>query len=210
MYKIIIADDHAIVRQGVKMMLHGEPDFDVPDEVESGDELIRMLSLHDYALILLDISMPGKDVFDVIENIKRLGISKPILIFSMNPEELYAKRLLNAGASGYLNKGAPTDEILKAIRKVIQGGYYITPTLAESIAPMLFKGGEKTPHENLTSREFQILCTIASGKSLTEIADMFFISKATVSNHRTNILKKLNMKNNYELMQYAIKNGLIN
>ena len=128
----------------------------------------------------------------------------------MNPEELFAKRLLNAGVSGYLSKSSKSDEILKAIRKVISGGYYITPTLAESIAPMFSKGGEKTPHENLSSREFQILCAIGSGIALTQIAEKFFISKATVSNHRTSILRKLNLKNNSELIQYAVKNGLVN
>lgn len=210
LYKIVLTDDHAIVRQGIKMILLGEIDFDKPDEAESGDQLLELLKTNKYDMIMLDISMPGIDVFDLLDRLSSLQHNIPVLIFSMNPEEVFAKRLLNKGVAGYLNKGATTEEILKAIRKVLNGGMYLTSSLTESMASQMFRGSVKAPHEDLTQREFQILIELASGNTLTYIADKLFISKATVSNHRSALLKKLNVSNNTELIQYAIKNGLLN
>jgi two-component system, NarL family, invasion response regulator UvrY len=209
MYKIIIADDHAIVRKGLKMILDDEPDMRITEEAENGDELLEKINKNRFDLIILDIGMPGRDAFDILTHIKNMPNIPPVLILSMNPEELFARRLLALGASGYLNKESNPEEIIKAIRKVLNGGMYITSTLAENLAVNIFKPGMQAPQETLTPREFQILCHIAKGESLSEISTSLFLSKATVSNHRTNLMKKLKLKNNSEITQYAIKNKFI-
>ncbi len=207
--RIIIADDHAIVRKGVKFILREEFDDVFCDEASTGDEFIQKIKAEDYDIALLDIVMPGKDVIDSIKLAKTYKPKLPILVFSMNPEKPYASRLIKAGADGYLRKESPPEEILVAVKRVLSGKTYISPELSEVFASELRGESSKAPHENLSDREFQILILIASGLSLSDIAEKLFLSKNTVSNHRNSLLKKLGLKNNSELTIYALKNNLI-
>ncbi|MGE5480301.1 MAG: response regulator [Chloroflexota bacterium] len=209
MYRIIVADDHAIVRKGLKMIIEDEPDLVVAEEAEDGDDFLEKIVKGTFDLIILDIGMPGRDVFDILSQLKNMRSVPPILIITMNPEELYAKRLFNLGISGYLNKEARPEEIIRAIRAILQGRLYITPSLAENLAQSMFSRQRKFEGDKLTPREFQVLCHIANGDSLTDISSKLFLSKATVSNHRTNLLKKLQLRNNADLTQYAIKNKIL-
>jgi DNA-binding NarL/FixJ family response regulator len=209
MYRIIVADDHAIVRKGIKMIIEDEPDLQILEEAKDGDEFLDKIARATYDLIILDIGMPGRDVFDILSQLKNLQKMPPVLILTMNPEELYAKRLFNMGIAGYLNKDSKPEEIIRAIRTVLDGRMFITPSLAENLAESIFMHRRKSDSDELTTREFQVLCHIAKGDSLSEIASRMFLSKATVSNHRTNLMKKLSLKNNAEIAQYAIKNKLI-
>jgi DNA-binding NarL/FixJ family response regulator len=207
--KIAIADDHAIVRKGLKLILETEFGDVTLDESSSGDELIDLVRHNNYDLIILDISMPGKDVLDTLKDLKDLKPNIPILIFSMNPEKAYAVRMLKSGASGYINKDCSHEELIEAIKKVISGRGYISSTLSELLASEIREGSEKPIHQTLTDREFQIFCMIASGNSLDEIAEKLFLSKNTISNHRNNIMKKLKLKNNAEITAYAMKNEIV-
>ncbi|ROL59439.1 DNA-binding response regulator [Bacteroidetes/Chlorobi group bacterium ChocPot_Mid] len=209
MMKIAIADDHAIVRKGLKLILETEFGDVTLDESSSGDELIDLVRHNNYDLIILDISMPGKDVLDTLKDLKDLKPNIPILIFSMNPEKAYAVRMLKSGASGYINKDCSHEELIEAIKKVISGRGYISSTLSELLASEIREGSEKPIHQTLTDREFQIFCMIASGNSLDEIAEKLFLSKNTISNHRNNIMKKLKLKNNAEITAYAMKNEIV-
>jgi two-component system invasion response regulator UvrY len=209
MKKIIIADDHVIVRQGLRMLLSDVNGFSIEDEAETGKEFLKKVSENTYDLIILDIGLPDLDIFEIMFQLKSMSNNTPVLIFTMNPEKYYAKRLLRAGAMGYINKSKSQKEILEAIETVAFGELYISKELSRLFANDVISDSNKPLHETLTDREFQIMRELAFGKSLTEIADEFFISKATVSNHRTSILEKLNLKNNYELIQYAIKNGIL-
>lgn len=209
MTKIIIADDHSIVRQGLKLILDDIPDLEVTGEAETGDELLEKLNKNHYDIALLDIGMPGRDVIDTLREIK---IHKPelkVLILSMNPEKLFGVRLIKSGAYGYISKDSHPDELIKAIQTVANGKKYISSQLSELLSDEFIEHKNKLEHELLTDREFQIMHLIIEGKSLTEIANTLFISKNTVSNHRNNILKKLNVKNNIEITHYALKHKLI-
>jgi DNA-binding NarL/FixJ family response regulator len=209
MKKIIIADDHVIVRQGLKMLLSDIDGFSIEDEAETAREFLKKASENKFDLIILDVGLPDMDIFEVMFQLKSISNNTPVLIFTMNPEKYYAKRLLRAGAMGYINKSKSQQEILEAIETVASGEMYISKELSRLFANDVISDSNKPLHDTLTDREFQIMRSLAFGKSLTEIADEFFISKATVSNHRTSILEKLNLKNNYELIQYAIKNGIL-
>lgn len=207
--KIAIADDHAIVRKGLKFILENQFGDIRLDESGSGEELLNLVRNNNYDLIILDISMPGKDVIDTIKELKDLKPKIPILIFSMNPEKAYAIRMLRSGASGYINKDCTHEELIEAINKVISGKGYISTTLSELLASEIREGSEKPIHQTLTDREFQIFCMIALGNSLDEIADKLFLSKNTISNHRHSIMKKLKLKNNAEITAYALKNEIV-
>ena len=209
MNRIIVADDHAIVRQGLKLIFDEYEDLTLEEAVNSGDELLQKVREKNFDLIILDIAMPGRDVLDTIKDLKSMKPQIPILIFTMNPAEQYAVRVLKAGASGYINKESPTEEIVSAIRKLLGGNMYIPPNIAELLANNLKSDHEGPLHETLTNREFQIMCMIAEGKSVTEISDKLFLSKNTISNHRSHILQKLKLKNNAEITHYALKHNLI-
>lgn len=209
MSRIIIADDHAIVRQGLKLLIDGEDDLQIVASVSSGEELIQKVREINADIIILDIAMPGKDVLDTIKDIKSFKPNIPILVFTMNPADQYAVRVLKAGAAGYINKDSMPDEIIVAIRKVLSGSMYIPQNIAELLANNLKGEFEASLHETLTNREFQIMCMIAEGRTVTEISDKLFLSKNTISNHRSHILQKLKLKNNSELTHYALKNKLI-
>ena len=209
MIKILIADDHPIVRQGFKQVLQDTTDLVVADEAGNGQEVLSLVSKKDYDVILLDISMPGKNGLEVLKELKVLNPKIPVLILSIYPEEQYAIRALKAGASGYLTKASAPEELISAIRKVSRGGKYISSSLAEKIAYELDGDSGKAPHETLSDREYQILLMIASGKTVSDIAGEMCLSVKTVSTYRSRIIEKMKLKNNAELTTYAIRNKLV-
>jgi DNA-binding NarL/FixJ family response regulator len=209
MIKILIADDHAIVREGLKQILSESPDLIVVAEASSGQEVLEKISKSDLDLVVLDIAMPGRGGLDILKEIKTQRPRLPVLMLSMYPEEQYAIRVLKSGASGYLTKESAPSELVMAIRQISQGKKYISPSLAEKLAIDLEINPDKMPHEILSDREYQVMCMIASGKTLKEIADGLSLSIKTISTYRSRILEKMNMKTNAELTHYAIKNNLV-
>jgi two-component system invasion response regulator UvrY len=209
MLKILIADDHAIVRQGLKQIVTETPDMIVAGEASNGQELLNKIKESDYDVVVLDITMPGRNGIDVLKQLRSERPELPILMLSIHPEEQYALRALKAGASGYLTKESAPDELVVAIRKVSQGGKYISSSLAEKLAFELEVGREQAPHETLSDREYHVMCMIASGKTVMEIAQELSLSEKTISTYRSRILEKMKMKNNAELTYYAIKNQLV-
>jgi DNA-binding NarL/FixJ family response regulator len=207
--RIIIADDHAIVRKGLKLILEEEFSIVEFDEAGSGDEIINFIREKNYDIAILDIQMPGKDVIDTLRTIKSIRPNLPVLIFSMNPEKAFAIRMLKAGALGYINKDCEQSELIQAIKKVSSGRGYISGALSEILASSLREGADKPMHDKLSDREFQVLCMIAGGQTLDEISENLFLSKNTVSNHRNSVMKKLDLRNNSEITIYAIKNDLV-
>jgi DNA-binding NarL/FixJ family response regulator len=209
MYRILIADDHPIVRRGLRQILEENRSVSNVDEAETGREALEKVKKGKFDMILLDISMPGMSGLETLEEIKRLKPALPVLILSIYPEEEYAVRVLKTGASGYLTKKSAPDELITAIRKLARGERYISPSLAELLATHLTGETEKPHHESLSNREFQVMRMIASGKSLKEIAGDMSLSPKTISTFRTRILQKLDLKSNAELIQYALKHGLM-
>ncbi|MEE9120417.1 MAG: response regulator transcription factor [Syntrophobacteria bacterium] len=209
MIEILIADDHAIVREGLKQIVADTSDMIVIDEASDGHEVLALLSKNNYDVVVLDMAMPGLTGLDVLKQIKRETPKLPVLILSVHPEEQYAVRALKAGASGYLTKESAPDELITAIRKVSMGGKYITSFLAEKLAFELEVDTEKPPHKTLSDREFQVMCMIAKGRTIKNIAEELFLSPKTVSTYRSRILEKMKMKSNEELTHYAINNHLI-
>jgi two-component system, NarL family, invasion response regulator UvrY len=209
MIRILIADDHAVVRCGLRQVIAEESDMKVVGEAENSQELLALARSHSYDLILLDITMPGRNGLDVLRELKKEHPKSPILILSMHPEDQYAVHAFRAGAAGYLTKESATEELVGAIRKVLTGRKYVSPVLAEKLALDLSADTEKAPHETLSAREFQILCMIGLGKSVTVIADELALSVKTVGTYRTRILEKMGMQSNAELIRYAIQNHLV-
>jgi two-component system, NarL family, invasion response regulator UvrY len=209
MIRILVADDHAVVREGVKQILAGMNDMAVEDEAENGQEAIAKVARGHFDVVLLDISMPGRSGLEVLEEILHLHPKLPVLILSMHPEEQYAVRALRAGASGYLTKASAPDELIGAIRKVSRGGKYVTASLAEKLALELDLGAEKQRHEMLSNREYQVMLMLAAGKTVGEIAEELCLSVKTVSTYRARIMAKMAMKKNAELTFYAVHYHLI-
>lgn len=209
MIKILIADDHAIVREGLKQILSESPDLVVVAEASTGQEVLEKIGKNDLDLVVLDIAMPGRGGLDILKEIKSQRPKLSVLMLSMYPEEQYAVRVLKSGASGYLTKESAPDELVKAIRQISQGKKYISPSLAEKLAIDLEISPDRPAHETLSDREYQVMCMIASGKTLREIADRLSLSIKTISTYRSRILEKTNMKTNAELTHYAIKNKLV-
>ena len=209
MIKILIADDHAIVREGLKQIVAETSDMVVSDEASTGHEALNKALKNDYDVVVLDITMPGMSGLDVLKQIESERPDLPVLVLSMHPAEQYAVRCLKAGASGYLTKESAPDELTAAIRKISQGKKYVTASLAEKLALDLEVRTEKLPHETLSDREYQVMCMIASGKTIKGIAEELFLSEKTISTYRVRILEKMNMKTNAELTYYAIKHGLV-
>jgi two-component system invasion response regulator UvrY len=207
--KILIADDHPIVRAGFKQVISDMPDMVVADEAANGQEVLNYIRKKDYDLVLLDISMPGRSGLEVLKDLKSEKPKLPVLILSIYPEEQYAIRALRAGASGYMTKASAPNELIAAIRKISEGGKYISASLAEKLAYYLDGDASKPPHETLSDREYQVMLMIASGKTVTEIADELCLSVKTISTYRTHILDKMKMKNNAEITLYAVQNKLV-
>jgi len=209
MIKVLLVDDHTIVREGLRQILEEASDIAVADEASNAQEVINKVWNNNYDIVLLDISLPGRSGLDVLKQLKSIKPDLPILILSMHPEEQYAIRSLRAKASGYLTKESASDELIDAIRKVAKGRKYITSSLAEKLAFELEDNSRCPSHKNLSDREFQVMCMIASGKRIKEIADTLSLSVKTISTYRARILKKMNMRNNSQLIHYAIKYGLV-
>lgn len=209
MIKILIIDDHAIVREGLKQILVETPDLEVASEANNGQEALERLRAGHLDLVVLDISLPGTNGLVVLQQIKNQFPEVPVIILSIHAEEQYAMRALKAGAAGYLTKETAPQELVTAIQKVAGGGKYVSPSLMERMVSDLGKDLKKALHETLSDREFQVLCMIATGKGLTEIAEDLNLSVKTVSTHRTRMLKKMHLKNNAEMIHYAIRHGLV-
>ncbi|MHA1873409.1 MAG: response regulator [Candidatus Heimdallarchaeaceae archaeon] len=209
MIKVLIVDDHTIVREGLRQILEDTSDIVVTGEASSAQEVLNKVKSNNFDIVLLDISLPGRSGLDVLKQLKSIKPDLPVLILSMHPEEQYAIRSLRAKASGYLTKESASDELIKAIRKVAQGRKYITSSLAEKLAFELEDSTGCSSHEKLSDREYQVMGMIASGKRIKEIADALSLSVKTISTYRTRILKKMNMKNTSQLIHYAIKAGLV-
>ncbi len=209
MIKILIADDHAVVRRGLKQILSEGSDMVVVEEASNGNEVLQSIRKQDFDVIVLDISMPDRSGLDVLMELKHMRPKLPVLLLSMYPEEQFAVRVLKAGAAGYMTKESAPDELVRAIRKVLGGGKYVSPSLAERLAYDLETDVGRPRHETLSDREFQVMCMIASGKTVTEIAKELSLSVKTISTYRTRILGKMSMKNNAELIHYAIQNRMV-
>ncbi len=209
MIRILIADDHAIVRAGLRQFIVGEIDMEVAAEASTGSETIEAVRHADFDVVLLDISMPEGSGVDTLKQLKQMRPELPILILSTFAEEQYAVSLLRAGASGYLSKESAPSQLIGAIRTVLNGRKYVSPALAEILANDLDGAGDKPRHAQLSQREFQIFCKLAAGVPVSKVADELFLSVKTVSTYRTRILEKMDMKSNADLTYYAIKNGLI-
>lgn len=209
MIKIIIADDHIIIRAGIKQLLEGAHDMVVAGEASDGQKLIQEIQKNHYDVIVIDISMPGRNGIEIIKQIRASGDKTPILALSYYPEEQFAIRVLKAGACGYMNKDVQPEELVEAIYKVARGGTYVSPAVAEKLAMNINMTQDASPHESLTDREYEVFMKIAGGMTVSEIADEMFLSVKTVSTYRARILEKLNLKNNAEITYYAIRNNLI-
>lgn len=210
--RIIIADDHAVVRTGLQLILDETTDMSICDEAANGDELVEKLRRNRYDLILLDISMPGKDAMDVLKEIKTTWERTPVVIFSMNPDEIYAVRMIRNGASAYINKETDPKRIIEILRIVLSGKKYFTQQQGAMLAELVIEPEKNTGsllHETLSDREFQIFFMMASGMKKSEIAEKLAISKHTIGNHRSNIMHKMNLTTNSDLTRYAIRNGII-
>jgi DNA-binding NarL/FixJ family response regulator len=207
--RILIADDHPIVREGYKKILMSQPDMDVTGEAGNGQEVLDLTQKKDFDLILLDISMPGRSGLEILKELKGQKPHLPVMILSIYPEEQYAVRAFRDGASGYLTKASTPKELISAIHKVSQGGRYVTEALAEKLTYFLHGDADKTPHEKLSDREYQVMLLIASGKTVTQIAEELCLSVKTISTYRRHILEKMQFTTNAEITMYAIQNKLL-
>ena len=209
MVRIVVCDDHTIVREGLKQILSGQPDFEVVAEAADGHEAVKRVRELEFDVLLLDMSMPGKSGVDLI---KQLKVEKPklrILVLTMHEEHQYAVRAIRAGASGYLTKEGASSQLVTAIRKVASGGAYISAEVAEQLALNAMPGSQGPLHASLSDREFQVFRMIAEGKSVSEIAERLNLSVKTVSTHKANVLQKMGMTSQGELIRYALENNLV-
>jgi DNA-binding NarL/FixJ family response regulator len=207
--RILIADDHAIVRHGLRQILSDSQDMTVAGEASNGVQALQMARRDAYDVVLLDVSMPDRNGIDTLKLLKKEFPRLAVLMLSMHPEEHYAIRALKAGASGYLTKQSAPEQLVTAIRQVAAGKKYISPALAEVLADAIAEDDERAPHERLSDREYQTLVMIASGKTLSQIADELKLSVKTVSVYRARLLEKMKLKNNAELTHYGLKHGLV-
>ncbi len=210
MIKILIADDHALIREGIKKMLEKEVDMSIAGEVEDSFAVLDFVRNNPCDVVILDISMPGKNGLELLKEIKVFKPDMKVLILTMHPEDRFAIRTLKAGASGYLTKMSAPVELTKAIRKVYTGGKYISPTLAEKLAFTLDStADEQAAHEALSDREYEVFCLIAAGKTTAETANALSISQSTVNTYRLRIFEKMDFHNNAEIIQYALRHNIL-
>ncbi len=207
--KIFIADDHEVVRRGLRTILSEHSDLSIAGEATNGNEVLKKVKKIKVDVMLLDFEMPEKNGLDTLIELKALYPKLPVIILSIFPEDHYGIRFLKAGASGYLGKASASDQLVEAIRKVIKGGKYISPALTDKLVSDLNTDTEKAPHEKLTDREFQVFCLLATGKKLKGIADELCLSINTISTYRSRILHKMDMESNADLIRYAIKNSMV-
>ena len=210
MIKVLIADDHALVREGLKQVIGKHSDIEVTGEAKNGQEALEKVWKEDFDVVLLDISMPGRSGMDILKEIKSAKPELYVLMLSMHPEEQYAVRALKSGASGYRTKESAPDELIEAIRRVSMGLKYVTRSLAEKLAMDLGIDHDKPLHEQLSDREFQVMQMIAGGHTIKEIAENLSLSVKTISTYKSRILEKMNMKSNADLTSYIMENDLTN
>ena len=209
MIQVLIADDHAILRRGLKEILIRELAGAVCGEAKDATEILARVQDRDWDLVILDITMPGRSGLEVLRDLKAIRPKLPVLVLSMHPEDQYARRILKAGASGYMNKEAAPEELVKAVRKVLAGGRYVSPALAEQLAVDLSHDTGQPIHDVLSDREFEVLRMLAAGKTVSQIAEELHLGVTTISTYRARILEKMNMTTTAELMHYALYNRLI-
>jgi DNA-binding NarL/FixJ family response regulator len=209
MLRVLIADDHAILRRGLKEILVRELKEVVCGEAGDAQQVLDLVRKQEWDLLILDVSMPGRSGLDVLRDLKPLQPKLPILVLSMHPEDQYAKRVLKAGASGYMNKESAPEELIRAVHKVLAGGRYVSAALAEVLALDLGRGADQPLHEGLSARELEVLRLLGSGKAISQIAEVLHLSVTTVSTYRARILEKMSMTTTAELMSYALRNGLV-
>jgi two-component system, NarL family, invasion response regulator UvrY len=209
MIRILIVDDHAILRRGLRALLSDEFHGAAFGEASNARQALEQLRKEKWDVALLDITLPGKSGLDLLKEFKAARPKLPVLILSAHPEDQFAVRVLKAGAGGYMTKESAPEELAKAIRKILAGGRYVSPALAEKLAARVKKDLTRTPHETLSDREYEIMCLIASGKTVTEIAVELSLSPKTISTYRARVLEKLGVKNSAQIVQYAIRNGLV-
>ncbi len=208
--KVLVADDHEIVRQGLKTIISECLDLSIVGEAENGNQVLKIVKKTKVDVVLLDFDMPEKNGLDTLIELKALYPKLPVMILSIFPEDHYGTRFLKAGASGYLQKSSATDQLIDAIRKVFNGGKFISSALTDKLVTGLNKDDEQFLHESLTDREFQVFRLLSTGKKLKEIADKLCLSINTISTYRSRILQKMDLKNNADIVRYAINNGLSN
>ncbi|HEY8141955.1 MAG TPA: response regulator transcription factor [Kofleriaceae bacterium] len=208
-YRFLLVDDHSIVRRGLRDLLAEEFAGAEFGEAASGPEALALVARQPWSLMVLDVSIPGRDGLDVLEEVHALHPQTRVLVLSGHDEEQYAMRALRAGASGYVSKDTAPDELCRAVHKVLAGGRYVSSALAEKLADQLARPGERAPHELLSNREMQVLKLLARGRSVKDIGAELSLSEKTISTYRTRILEKMNLKSNAELMRYALKTGLV-
>jgi len=207
--KVLIADDHPVVRHGLKQILSAHPDVVVVGEAKNGNEALELARKLDWDVAVMDYSMPGRSGLELLTEIKREFPQRPVLVLSMHPEEVHARRVLKAGGAGYMNKESAGEELAAAIRKVVGGGKYVSAALAEKLAVELAPDSQKPQHETLSDREYRVMWLLASGKPINRIGKEMFLSPSTISTYRVRILRKLGLASNAELVHYAIKHQLI-
>ncbi|MSU62367.1 MAG: response regulator transcription factor [Pedosphaera sp.] len=210
MLNILVTDDHAVIRRGLRQIITEGFGADAAiEEAQNAQEALDHVWKREWDVVLLDITMPGRSGIDILKDIKLARPNTPVLFLTMHEEDQFAIRVLKAGASGFINKESAPDELVRAIRKAVSGGRYVSTALAEKLALGLGSNSDKQPHEQLSDREFQVLCKIASGRTATQIAQDLGLSVKTVSTYRSRILEKMHKDNNAELTSYAIKNRLV-
>lgn len=209
MKRILVVDDHALIRKGLRQLLEDQPDFEVSGEAENGLQAISALREQHYDLVLLDIALPDKHGIDVLKQIRIEHPDIKVIVLSMYPEDQYGLRALKLGAMGYINKQSASDNLLEAVQQVLEGKKYISGTVAEQLLNNLIGESQELLHQSLSNREYQTLCLMASGKSLTEISEIMILSPKTISVYRARMLEKMSFKNNAEAVHYAISNKLV-
>jgi two-component system, NarL family, invasion response regulator UvrY len=209
MIQVLIADDHALIRQGLRQIVADEADITIAAEAQNGGEALALLRDTAIDVVILDLNMPGLSGIDILKRIRERQPNLPVLILSMYPEDQYALRMLKAGASGYMTKECAPTELVSAIRRVAAGKRYISATVAELMSEALSNNSDRLPHELLSDREYQVLCMIASGKPVSVIANEMVLSVKTISTYRSRILEKMQLQNNAELTHYAIRHQLV-